>query len=386
MLFRKLLMAVFVGLGLFGLSGCDANIGRFPSNHLYGLVAARREAMQGLPPQADVEATIVGLFGTPDQPQLPAGLSPWLNQEALHRAAGPISSDQEGVHVGLYREHCATCHGIDGGGAGPAAALLNPYPRDFRPGVFKFKSTSRADKPTQTDLISLLRRGIPGTAMPSFATERDDDLEALGQYVIYLSIRGETERGLIDMVARDELSRDELRTQGQEIAEAVAAKWRAADGQVLQVPPPAGASSDRAARDWWADEALVTRGRELFHGPLANCASCHGPGGDGTATTLDFDDWTKEFTTKLGISPSDRDGLKPMRKAGALRPRPAPPRKLQWGVFHGPDHDVALYRRLVTGIAGTPMPGLLIKDKPEAVGVEATDVWAIIAYLRSLKT
>ena len=38
----------------------------------------------------------------------------------------------------LFAQHCAACHGISGDGAGPTAALLDPYPRDFRNGVFKY--------------------------------------------------------------------------------------------------------------------------------------------------------------------------------------------------------------------------------------------------------
>ena len=78
--------------------------------------------------------------------------------------------------------------------------------------------------------------------------------------------------------------------------------------------------------------------------------------------------------------------MKPMRSAGALRPRQALPRKLDWGVFHGNNSDDALYRRLVTGIAGTPMPALLLQDKAGSVGVTPDDVWSIIAYIRSLSS
>lgn len=380
-------MAVFIGLCVLTLVGCDASIDRFPNNDLYSLVAAKRELSDEPLELTDVQSTIEALFGTPDEPRVPEVLNSRLDVEILKRAAGPQSSDQDGVHFGLYREHCATCHGVDGGGTGPAAALLTPYPRDFRPGVFKFKSTGRADKPTHDDLLKLLKRGIPGTAMPSFATVNDDDLESLVQYTIYLSSRGETERKLIDRLMAEEMSSEELREAASQIVSEVATSWK--DAAIRMVPVPekmatTNASANDIALDWWNDEKLIVKGKELFHGPLANCASCHGEAGNGNATTLDFDDWTKEYTTKLGISPSDRVAVKTMKAAGALTPRQSLPRKLQWGVFHGDDSDAALYRRLVVGIAGTPMPGLLLKDKPDAVGVEPADVWAIIAYLRSL--
>jgi len=386
-MFKNEWMAVFFGLCVLTLVGCDATIDRFPNNDLYSLVAAKRESSDEPLHLINVQSTLEESLGTPDEPRVPESLSSLLDVEILKRAAGPQSSDQDGVHFGLYREHCATCHGVDGGGKGPAAALLTPYPRDFRPGVFKFKSTGRADKPTHDDLLKLLKRGIPGTAMPSFATVNDGDLESLVQYTIYLSIRGETERKLIDRLMAADLSSDALRDASAQIVREVATNWK--DAAIRMVPVPekimtARVSANDNAFDWWNNEKLITKGQELFHGPFANCASCHGQGGNGNATTLDFDDWTKEYTTKLGISPSDRAAVTTMKAAGALTPRQSLPRNLQWGVFHGDDSDAALYRRLVVGIAGTPMPGLLLKDKPDGVGVEPADVWAIIAYVRSL--
>jgi len=383
---RTFRIAILAGLVAVGLTGCDVKIDRFPDNRLYGLVVARRDASDVPPDLGDVETVVKELFGTPDDPLVCDAAALLLNRDLLMRAAGPVASDQAGVHVGLYREHCAACHGVEGGGTGPAAALLNPYPRDFRPGVFKFKSTGRSDKPTHGDLTGLLHRGIPGTAMPSFATVSDEDLESLIQYLIYLSMRGETERKLIDRIMSDDLTLESLGAAGREIAAEVAASWQTAEQRVVDVPksPVITLAITGDKSNWWEDEALVAKGRELFHGPLANCASCHGPSGDGNATTLDFDDWTKEYTTKLGISPSDRDAMKPMRLAGALRPRQTLPRRLQWSVFHGDSGDEALYRRLVTGIAGSPMPGLLVQDKVGGVGVTPEDVWAIIAFIRSL--
>ena len=36
----------------------------------------------------------------------------------------------------LYMQHCSACHGERGNGAGPAAAFLDPRPRDFTKRVF----------------------------------------------------------------------------------------------------------------------------------------------------------------------------------------------------------------------------------------------------------
>ena len=40
-----------------------------------------------------------------------------------------------------YNQVCATCHGEKGDGKGPAGASLNPPPRDFTKGDFKYGGT-----------------------------------------------------------------------------------------------------------------------------------------------------------------------------------------------------------------------------------------------------
>ena len=52
-------------------------------------------------------------------------------------------------------------------------------------------------KPTHADLRKIVLDGIPGTAMPSFKLLPDLEIEALVDYVKYLSIRGESERGML---------------------------------------------------------------------------------------------------------------------------------------------------------------------------------------------
>jgi hypothetical protein len=81
------------------------------------------------------------MFGTPDEPFAMAETG--LNERLLKMAAGPVWSDQEGGKHGLYRRHCAHCHGISGDGHGPTAAILDPYPRDYRPGISSSKARIR---------------------------------------------------------------------------------------------------------------------------------------------------------------------------------------------------------------------------------------------------
>ena len=155
------------------------------------------------------------MFGTPDEPF--ALQATGLDQSQLDRSAGPAWSDEDGYNYGLYRKHCVHCHGITGDGRGPTAQFLNPYPRDYRPGVYKFKSTYNPAKPTDKDLHTILVNGIPGTAMPSFSLLPGSEVESLVEYVKYLSYRGEMETKLIQYVF-DELGETEkLDENGDEI-------------------------------------------------------------------------------------------------------------------------------------------------------------------------
>src|SRR5690606_15247810 len=100
----------------------------------------------------------------------------------------------------------------------------------------------------------------------------------------------------------------------------VAEPWLAAQQEIVALPESI-AASDTAADEGHSvpvghDREAIQRGQALFHGPLANCASCHGNEGSGDAVTLDFDDWTKEYSTRLGIAPDDRSALRPFLKAG----------------------------------------------------------------------
>jgi mono/diheme cytochrome c family protein len=127
----------------------------------------------------------------------------------------------------------------------------------------------------------------------------------------------------------------------------------------------------------------IDRGKELFHGQIVNCAGCHGPDGNATAVSLDFDDWTKEYSTRIGLTPSDREAMRPFREAGALTPRPIKPRNLQDGVFQGGKEPQTLYLRITQGIAGTPMPSIDVVEQG-GTGLTEQQVWDLVRYVLSL--
>lgn len=144
-----------------------------------------------------LEAELDAVFGTPAKPK--------VDVKALgidESAVKDLMLDDKKLEEGssYYRVHCLHCHGVPGNGRGPTARWVNPHPRDFRSGIFKFQSSDRATRgldwmpPSRADLMRTLRQGLEGTAMPSFVILPDNELEALVSYVMHLSIRGRVEK------------------------------------------------------------------------------------------------------------------------------------------------------------------------------------------------
>lgn len=59
----------------------------------------------------------------------------------------------------LYALHCATCHGVEGKGDGPAGLPIVPMPRDFGVGRFKFDADGDGRTGTDRDLFLVIRDG-----------------------------------------------------------------------------------------------------------------------------------------------------------------------------------------------------------------------------------
>ncbi|MEL7263569.1 MAG: cytochrome c, partial [Planctomycetota bacterium] len=204
MSFRRLTTIFAIALCVC-VTSCDVPIDRFGSNTVMLATLTHRGMEIADAQAADLAAVMDEQFGTPDQPRLPDGLPSQvhtlLDLDELERCGGNVSSDKSDIHHGMFREHCVSCHGINGNGAGPTASVQFPYPRNFRMGIFKWKSTRRASMPTIDDIAGTLRRGIAGTAMPTFALQAPEDRQALAQYVVFLSIRGQTERQCMQLLA-----------------------------------------------------------------------------------------------------------------------------------------------------------------------------------------
>jgi mono/diheme cytochrome c family protein len=83
----------------------------------------------------------------------------------------------------LYLKNCAQCHGEKGDGAGYATPHLLPRPRDFTLGKFKVRTTPNGALPTHSDLVNIIRRGMPYTSMPAWPELSDEQVSDLAYYV-----------------------------------------------------------------------------------------------------------------------------------------------------------------------------------------------------------
>ena len=275
--------------------------------------------------QESIRVELAKFCGTPTNPKLLGGTE--AEQDLL-----PLGQQ-------VYQQRCQACHGTSGDGVGPAAEFLTPRPRDYRRGIFKFTSTTYGSKPRREDLIRTLQRGIPGTSMPSFARLPKREVEAVVDYVLALTHRGELEQ-LLAAHASDEGELDE--ETAEQLANIVARRWKDAERDVVEPEtkmPPMSAES-------------IARGAEIFQ--KRECFKCHGRNGRG------------------GLAGGIEVGLDSWGQKTAAA-------DLTSGMLHGGQRPVDVYRRVYTGINGTPMPGF--KD---AFAEQPDDVWHLTHYILDL--
>ena len=338
--------------GLLFLLGCEKTA---PTEFRFNAVELRKQERLYLSDdqhfeesyQQEIGTILTSLFGTPDDPKFPMFMGEEdpareiVSLDNLKLAAGPVNSDESGRPSGLYREHCAHCHGVTGCGAGPTAAFLNPYPRDFRLGKFKFKSTPLRQPPTDHDLEIILKNGIPGTAMPSFRTLPEEEIAALVDYVKYLTIRGQFERflmaeingfdgepildlGPLKSVASGQEPVDEdieafedraYEMVGDGLLDGIISRWLEREKKVTKIPPaPANVNPKHEEHD-----ELVGYGRELFH-TKGNCVQCHGDTGMGDGQVGNYDDWTNEWLKVAGVDPMEPSSYEEFLVQGRCAP------------------------------------------------------------------
>jgi mono/diheme cytochrome c family protein len=284
----------------------------------------------------DLDKALEVHFGTPAKPTVKTD-----DAEAIKLLKLDDATLAEGSKA--FRIHCLHCHGVPGDGRGPTARWINPHPRDFRQGIFKFQSVNQSDgtqrPPHRGDLLRTLRNGIEGTAMPTFNLLKDQELENIVSYVIHLSLRGSAE---VTTFKEDfDAKGDALVWKEEGPAETIdgavklwikiwLTRWKGAQepANAIKVAP-----YPWDANDMQALEASVQRGQVLFTGNAkinprakdANCVSCHTD--FGRQAKFRFDDW------------------------GTL----VRPNNFTLGVFRGGKRPVDMYYRVHSGINGSGM-------------------------------
>ncbi len=375
-------------LVFIGALGCDRGPDSFPVNRVFARNQKLARTLDEFDtPRVtvllkDIDRVVTRYFGVPGDPLMPScdgvELGPLFALADLRHAAGFVEQEAGHVEPGLYRDLCVRCHGTSGDGSGRLARGLNPYPRDYRRGIFKFKRTPSTLPPTDADLHGVLLRGIPETAMPSFRDLSPSQRGALVQYVRYLSIRGLFERAVMMEVAITFDDDDRLLDPKQQevsptayarqvemldaILNEVVQPWLDVDEQMADVPP--------VPADYDAPQSTA-RGRELFFTTLTNCGTCHGNTGFGDGQTEDYDDWAKE------LEPANPEALADYLALGALPPRYAEPRNLRLGTYRGGDRPEDLFVKFKNGIAGTTMTSV-------ATQLTDHDIWCLVSYARFL--
>ena len=123
----------------------------------------------------------------------------------------------------LYDASCASCHGVDGRGSGPASVTLAPAPRDFTRGIYKFRSTASGSLPTDDDLYRSIARGLPGTSMLAWnGILSEAQIRGLVAYVKQFSPRFASEAPTPVKVSQPIPSTPESIAKGQKAYESLA--------------------------------------------------------------------------------------------------------------------------------------------------------------------
>jgi mono/diheme cytochrome c family protein len=297
----------------------------------------------------DKHAAAIGVvlqryFGTPDDPHMK---QPAEEPDADGNPELVDRLDKDHLERGAiaYRRRCAGCHGVSGDGNGPAAEYLDPKPRDYRKGLFKFASTPRGNKPTRSDLKRIIHRGAKGTSMPAFRWLPDEELNEIIDYVILLSARGELEISLLrDSFLEMEPEGDFEQEYTSKYVQEIFASWDNARNFVVM---PATAQPLKT-------EETVLAGYRAFQ--TKGCSKCHGPDmAGGKALVLaqggepTFDDWGNEDY------------------AADITSR----------MLHGGRRPIDIYRRIHLGINGTPMPGFA----GSAFADDPNGMWHVVHFV-----
>jgi mono/diheme cytochrome c family protein len=326
--------------------------------------------------ETKLDNALTELYGTPSQPtvNLPKRTRQLLQRDKVKFKLLKLDDETLARGSKAYRLHCLHCHGLTGDGRGPTAPWVNPHPRDYRQGIFKFISSQAPEsdflpnsralsrrKPRRADLFRTLHEGIEGTSMPSFTLHPQEELEDLVSYVIHLSLRGETELLLIHRHLAEKKIKNftaaAVATQRELIRFWVYAeehpitptkenypRYPEKTGEPLLVTQPPDKEKEPEKEE--ALKKSVQNGFKLFKA----CLSCH----------VDY---------------GRQSGFKYDLWGTVVRPA-----NLTLGVYRGGRRPVDLFYRLYGGIDGVNMP----QYSPTREENRESEIWDIVNFLQVL--
>lgn len=299
----------------------------------------------------NLERALSEIFGTPAKPKVDSK----EGQEYVKALQLDNATLEHGSIV--FRRHCMHCHGVTGDGRGPTGPWVNPTPRDYRQGLFKFMSTDvtvNNRKPRREDLRRTLEHGIEGTSMPSFSLLEEKDKEGLVSYIIHLSLRGECERYTMEPILDSSgLEEGSVREHVTALLEDLLKAWGNSNSKGIEpgAYPYKENDADRIAS--------VRRGFKLFTdtSSAASCIACHVD--FGRQAPFRYDKW------------------------GTLV-RPA---NLTAGVYRGGRRPIDLYWRIRGGIDPSQMPRVDLGDKTtnKAQWLDNADpYWDLVNFVQAM--
>lgn len=348
------------GIAVFCFAGCRET--EYPESFRYEFRPHyfkdasnnRQELVLDAETASQLNSALESFFGTPRNPTIRFD---WQAEKGrIFEEESKLLSD-ESLRQGsiLYRQHCLHCHGMMGDGAGPTGQFLNPKPRDFRTGLFKFRSTVRKSgdqidtsvvqvAPSRADLLKTLRQGVPTASMPAFNLLEQKQLDQLVSYVIHLSIRGQVE---LYFAKRKEVpGESDVADQVQKTLK----RWLAdSSSPLIPKRPPKPwdeLHAEGRSTNWSA-------GRQIYLGDGA-CVQCHGK--DGQASEIEQPD-NKTRKNEWGD--------------------PIQPRNLTLGFYRGGSRPIDIFYRIKLGITGSGMPAA--SDK-----LSDDQLWLLVDYVMSM--
>lgn len=229
----------------------------------------------------------------------------------------------ESIAVGrdIFAMACVACHGAEGKGDGSVGATLSPrrspQPRDLTAKDFKFRSTPSGQLPTTADLFRTLTEGVRASGGPFTV--------GLRGYRIMPSFRHMPEEQRLELI-------EYVKSLNKQF-------WERGPVKVVEIPARPQMTAER-----------IARGKQLYAD--AECLACHG-------------------TTGRGDGPS-APTLKDSRELPIAAPDLRNPRRFKNGA-----RPEDIYRTLVTGLAGTPMPSY-------GDALEPDQTWDLVFYVLSL--